>query len=75
MIYFTMFIMSMMLGLLIIRGQPMFELYVNNKVSLFEFLDLAKTIAKESGLWYYITDGIEVVWTQNDEILESLDET
>jgi len=52
----------------------MFELYLNNKVMLFEFLEAAIAVAKESGIWYYITNGKELIWTQDDEIMELLNE-
>jgi len=50
----------------------MFELYINNKTKSFSFLECAITFAKASGLWYYITDGEQIIYTQDDEIIEGL---
>ena len=50
----------------------MFEVYLNNKVILCDFFETAKSIAKASGLWYYITNGSELIWSQDDDIMEEL---
>jgi hypothetical protein len=33
---------------------------------------MAKAFAKASGVWYYIADGFEIIWTQDDDIMEVL---
>ena len=52
----------------------MFQVYIEGKTSLFPFLKMAKEFAKASGFWYYIADGFEIIYTQDDEILEGLQE-
>jgi hypothetical protein len=52
----------------------MFQVYINDTRSLFPFLSMAKKFAKSSGMWYYIADGFEIIYTQDDEILEGLNE-
>jgi len=56
------------------KGLKMFQVYIEGTTSLFPFLKMAKEFAKASGLWYYIADGFEIIYTQDDEILEGLQE-
>ena len=53
----------------------MYSVHMNNKTSFFMFLSAAKRFAKAAGIWYYITDAEEVIYTQDDEILEGLYES
>jgi hypothetical protein len=39
---------------------------------LFAVMSLAVTFAKASGVWYYITDKSEVIYSQDDEIFQIL---
>ena len=57
-----------------IMGDEMFQVYIEGKSSLFPFLKMAKEFAKASGLWYYIADGFEIIWTQDDDVMELLNE-
>jgi hypothetical protein len=50
----------------------MFQVYIEGRTSLFPFLKMAKEFAKAAGLWYYIADGFEVIWTQDDDVMEVL---
>lgn len=50
----------------------MYKVHIDNKLSFFKFLSAAKEFAKLAGVWYYITDEYEVVYTQDDEIFEVL---
>jgi len=50
----------------------MYQVHVGNRSSFFKFFGAAKSFAKAAGLWYYITDGVEIIYTQDDEILEGL---
>lgn len=51
----------------------MYRVITSEKQSkVFAFLEMAKSFAKRANVWYYITDGCEVVYTQDDEIFERL---
>lgn len=53
----------------------MFQVFIQDEMRLFKFLSAAKAFAKAAGVWYYITDSTEVIYTQDDEILEGLYES
>lgn len=51
----------------------MFHVYVDNKQpNMFTMFELAIKFAKESGVFYWITNEEEIIYTQNDEIMELL---
>ena len=52
----------------------MYHVCIENNNSIFQFLSTAKEFAKLAGVWYYITDSKQVIYTQDDEILEGLNE-
>ena len=53
----------------------MYKVNIGSKIEFFMFLDIAIQFAKISGVWYYITDDKEVIWTQNDDIYENIVDT
>jgi len=53
----------------------MFYVYQGNNIATFALLEVAIAFAKISMMWYYITNETEVIYTQDDEILEGFNES